>query len=165
MTTEKLTARLSDGTEWEFTRNPEETFDKSSWVAWLRPLKPSPPKEVWVMTGPDGKKDLYTYEHNALFNQGPRDSIARYLLTPEPAEALKEKANRLCAEVFDAENILFKSPKPAREWWCVTEKQYGAVYGSFKSEEEARSCRNCYGHPSLEYLEIVHVREVVSDGK
>lgn len=164
MTSEKLTAKLSDGREGEVISISNGARGMRSGTAYvdetihlvIKLLKPSPPKEVWIMTGPDGKKDLYTYEHNALFNQGPRDSIARYILAPEKEETPTEKFIRLGNELINQPNatVAALKPKPAREWWLVHDNQLCrlVVFGSKEKANEVYPLN-----------EVVHVREVVSD--
>lgn len=176
MTSEKLTAKLSDGTEWKVVSNEPTAKGSENRVVWLMPLKPSPPKEVWIMTGPDGKKDVYTYEHNAIFNQGPRDSIARYILAPEPESESAPKCifcdkpmelisqvgsarNYSCLPCISAKVKKAQDKKPAREWWEIRSPD-GRAYPSCTTLEWARKFLRKL---EQEDLIIVHVREVVSE--
>jgi hypothetical protein len=112
--TEKLTAKLSDGTEWEVVRLEHRTYDVHTnqmidgWkMALLKPLKPSPPKEVWVSYGVGEVWNVETHD----FSKEGGYPAHRYVLAEEP----KEK------------------PQP-REWWEVRYLDDSRPYCSYKSE-------------------------------
>lgn len=151
MTTEKLTARLSDGTEWEVISRAGPTCGMRSGVPYrdetirveLRPLKPSPPKEVYLRVYSDESVSAtYLTVNEAIActrgYSGP-SNIHRYILAPEPEPV----------------------PKPAQEWWVVKSFQTGKVIESFDSRDTA----NIFSLNCSRPVEVVHVREVVSDGK
>jgi len=160
----KLTAKLSDGTEWEFTTPPQETFDKSGWVAWLKPLKPSPPKEVFLRVYSDNSiSATYRTAKEAVECApgylGP-SNIHRYTLATE--ETAREKNIRLGKEMFNADNAMLKElKKPAREWWDVRNKKDGSICSTFHTEDAASFYVR--KHFLGEAYEVVHVREVVAD--
>lgn len=165
MSSEKLTAKLSDGTEWEFTTPPQETFDKSGWVAWLKPLKPSPPKEVFLCVYSDGSVSAtyLTAEDASKYALGLSAPypVHRYTLATE--ETAGEKNMRLAKEMFNADNAMLKAlKKPAREWWEVRYRDDTNAVSSFSSKERAEGFMAHFGL-ALDSYEIVHVREVVSE--
>lgn len=80
----KLTAKLSDGREYEVT----STFMKGDGTEvqlFCEPIKPEPPKEVWANYYPDGKfGNLYPSLDEAKCSARPDGRSHRYILAPEP---------------------------------------------------------------------------------
>lgn len=106
--TSKLTARLSDGTEWEV--DGKWAADGPGCVRCsLKPLKPSPPKEVYVSYGAGRVWNVEEYDFS---NEGGYPA-RRYVLAEEP------KAK----------------PQP-REWWCVYDHNL-TMSAMFASKEAA----------------------------
>lgn len=115
---------------------PEAYCDKGQMYL-VRPLnyKPSPPKEVWVTVGPTDVGFAYK-----TYQAGK----VRYILAPEPEP----------------------QPKPAREWWVVRYKQSPhVIYCTVDTRDEAESVVREDSNGAFKQFEIVHVREVGSDGK
>lgn len=92
MTSEKLTAKLSDGTEWKVVSNEPTAKGSENRVVWLMPLKPSPPKEVFLCVYSDGSVSAtyLTAEDASKYALGLSAPypVHRYTLAPEPG--LKE---------------------------------------------------------------------------
>lgn len=168
MTTEKLTARLSDGTEWEVLSTAGPTCGMRSGVPYrdetirveLKPKKPSPPKEVWVSCDKDG--DVWNVEkHN--FSNGGGYPCHRYILAPE-----ETKTERMvkASGLTDPSPFNVLKPKPAREWWDVRYLDDGRPYCSYDNEAQAKLwceqengwLRQANHKPRYE---VVHVWEVV----
>ena len=169
---EKLTARLSDGTEWEVVERCNTPFDvKTNQIldgydrVLLKPLKPSPPKEVFVNVNSDGRVDL-AYAPDEVLPRFSAGTFHRYILAPEPEptswdsmvktsginnpspwNALKLKQCRQCGLRFESESITAElcktcwkgDKKPAREWWDVRYLEDGRPYTSFESEGQAKA--------------------------
>jgi hypothetical protein len=170
MTEKKLTAKLSDGTEWEVVERCDTPFDiKTNTILdgydrmLLKPLKPSPPKEVFVTMHKETGSLVSV--RKAILNTDDLYkcySFHRYVLAEE---TLKEKAIRLGKEAFNGENILFKKlekPQP-REWWDVRYKKNGKAYCSYYVETDASEfvVRENRVRPMESQLEVAHVREVL----
>jgi hypothetical protein len=142
----KLTARLSDGTEWEVVERCDTPFDiKTNTILdgydrmLLKPLKPSPPKELWVAvenaTGLFGGTRLTDIGKNL----NPDYTNFRYVLAEEP------KAK----------------PQP-REWWdvrCILNDKVLCSYDNYGEALGLLVREN--GIAGRTEFEIVHVREVL----
>lgn len=170
MTEQKLTARLSDGTEWEVVE--KWTADGPGCVRCsLKPLKPSPPKapkEVWVSFFRDG-----TPLNVESVYYG--DSYRRYILAPEhepkksaiveEIEKLRARRNELYSKMdaINAETercIKTQDKKPAREWWIARWSENGTRWAGEKTfSSQFDASRWSMGCPYA--VEVVHVREVV----
>ena len=113
----KLTAKLSDGTEWEaeeFARDVTGTVHVK-----LTPLKPEPPKEIFVRTYGDGTISAsYRSKDEAIkytgAQSGPSSNIHRYTLAPEP-----------------------EPEKKPREWWVVKDTEWPNMWCFFNTKDEA----------------------------
>jgi hypothetical protein len=160
--TSKLTAKLSDGTEWEVYH--KWTADGPGWVRCsLKPLKPSPPKEVWANVYPDlGYGYHYKTLKEAEKNLEPSGSTHRYVLAEESKEE-KPIYNEFNFRHSWLNPKFVAKPQP-REWWDVrfmdgtagTTWTTGVSAKDWAAKENERLGYQCY--------EVVHVREVLDEG-
>jgi hypothetical protein len=156
MTEKKLTARLSDGTEWEVVGDKvyQSKAARGEHVIWLKPLKLSPPpKEIWVpWYGSRGLGGSYASKDEAPPDTDCR-STHRYVLAEEaeggdrqPSQycrkcglsfaytAITEAyAPEVCKSCWKSEQ---KKPQP-REWWIVYDDKLG-IHHMFAHEASAR---------------------------
>lgn len=188
MTTEKLTARLSDGTEWEVLSTAGPTCGMRSGVPYrdetirveLKPKKPSPPKEVWINLYPDGQfAATHRSKYSAMTNCENTGAVTlRYILAPEPESkpsGVIENTCKQCGRKFDylcvtegyerdlCGGCLLGVKKPAREWWVVVKKVTGVPHTTRNSEADAVSFVESFSVVEARQYEVVHVREVVSE--
>ncbi len=168
----KLTARLSDGTEWEVENVLTHIYDAITneplpghRMASLKPIakKPSPPKEVWVaiekstgLCGAARPIDIgggISHDYNNF----------RYVLAEEPKcmtcgyemqSIAGSNRNYFCSHCI----VPDKKPQP-REWWDVR-TYYGSVYASYMNEADAKEFLATLG-ARQRYYKVVHVREVL----
>lgn len=136
----KLTAKLSDGTEWEVLSYRGQAFGKRDGISYkdetigleLKPLKNGPPKEVFLeLPGEKEFQHIRSYSFDSTTTGG---KYTRYVLADEKKEP--------------------------REWWEVICPCDPNIVNSFTSREKAESFMQYFGASSNTY-EIVHVREVV----
>lgn len=167
MTSEKLTAKLSDGTEWKVVSNEPTAKGSENRVVWLMPLKPSPPKEVWVPyyeETPKGEDPLGSafLSREEAASVGAR--VLHYTLAPEPkcmnCDKEMERIGESSKNYFCRHCVVPEDPKPAREWWEVRYRDATTTVNSFPSKERAEGFMSHFGS-ALDSYEIVHVREVV----
>ncbi len=164
-TSEKLTAKLSDGTSGELVHTASMGKEK---LYKFVTFKPSPPKEVWVNVNSNGRVDL-AYGPDEIVPKIRGAIVHRYILAPEPD---KEPECMTCGKEMERiggsnRNYFCRycvEPKPAREWWDIREHTNGGIAATFNSEEAALKYLKdrelyCMGY------RVVHVREVGSDGK
>lgn len=165
-TSEKLTARLPDGQEVDLV--PEASCDKGQMYL-LRPLnyKPSPPKEVFVVTNESGVLATYLSDVSDEY-KGTSAIVRRYILAQEPE---KEPECMTCGKEMERlggsnRNYFCRycvEPKPAREWWEVrTGTTFSSVYSAQHTYERAILAASLFDRGEYK---IVHVREVVSNNK
>lgn len=149
MSETKLTARLSDGTDWEVVERCNTPFDiKTNQIldgydrVLLKPLKPSPPEEVFF-TVHEKTGEIFSWaldRGTARGLSGGRDPI-RYILAPEPEP----------------------DKKPAREWWIIRNRFTGVTLKARDSEMGAVSFVESHTVLEAKDFEVVHVREVVPE--
>jgi hypothetical protein len=164
----KLTAKLSDGTEWEVvnTRIEVEYPDTHKQLTnhrtvLLKPIKPSPPKEVWVNVY-DGKHFGSAFSKKEVEDIGLRDlpAAVRYVLAEE---TLKEKTIQACYEALNGENLFLKKlkePQP-REWWVVCCEDESLPHGPWSRKADAENFMETQRYYAPGTMKIVHVREVL----
>ncbi len=163
-TSEKLTAKLSDGTSGELVHTASMGKEK---LYKFVTFKPSPPKEVWVNVNSNGRVDL-AYGPDEIVPKIRGAIVHRYILAPESGKEPecvtcgKEMA-RICGSNKNYFCRYCVDPKPAREWWEVrTGTTFSSVYSAQHTYERAILAASLFDRGEYK---IVHVREVVSDGK
>ncbi len=149
----KLTARLSDGTEFEVLTQ-SLTVGGGTHTLLVKPLKPSPPKELWVNVYTTNTRGTTVCAHTdkpvALASLNPPGETHRYVLAEEP----KEMDHGL-----DAAAYLGKKPQP-REWWIV----YDFVAGKDYVFDNEGAAKISYEHAPTHRRPPIHVREVLNEG-
>jgi hypothetical protein len=171
----KLTAKLSDGTEWEVDILVHQRDGTKNAV--LQPLKPSPPKEVWIVQYSDGSisASYRSAEEAEKYTVGFSGTSKphRYVLAEEPKEQLNvtvENICKRCNQRFDylcvhegyvrnlCAGCLGNHTKPQpREWWCVYDDKLG-IHHLFAHEASARLFHEV---DKTERDTPFHVREVL----
>jgi hypothetical protein len=137
MTEKKLTARLSDGTEWKVVNNLPATEGSENRVVWLTPIKPSPPKELWVAV--ENATGLCGGTRLTEIGKGlnPDYTNFRYVLAEEPKE----------------------NPQP-REWWEVRYRDGDKMFTKTNLRIDLPAVMEHQDYEGQFY--IVHVREVLA---
>lgn len=181
---EKLTAKLSDGTEWEVVE--KWTADGPGCVRCsLKPLKPSPPKEVFLCVYSDGSVSAtyLTAEDASKYALGLSAPypVHRYTLAPEPESNSAPKCifcekpmdliwqagstrNYSCLPCINARVKKAHDKKPAREWWDVRYINSGQPFCSYTWSIDAKEFADRENKSSgWRKYEVVHVREVVNE--
>lgn len=138
MTASKLTAKLSDGTEWEVLSYRGQAFGKRDGISYkdetigleLKPLKNGPPKEVFLeLPGEKEFQHIRSYSFDSTTTGG---KYTRYVLAPEHDPEIKAAVKKAAHQFLDK--------KQAREWWCVYDhnhrmhvmfEQYAAAVANF----------------------------------
>lgn len=136
--TNKLTAKLSDGREFEVVNDMPTAEGSENRVVWLKPLKPEPPKELWVNI----------YKASLKFH-----SFCAY--------PTLERARQYVDDNYAVTHhyVLADEEKQAREWWEVRRgNSFSLVHSMHSSYEMAILGAGEFDRG--EYL-IVHVREVL----
>lgn len=93
MNCDKLTAKLSDGTEWELVGEDKIFPATERLLVEMRRVKPSPPKEVYVQIYESNRVGAaYGEDELPLVGSVMRPQLVRYILAPEPEPLPKPPA-------------------------------------------------------------------------